>query len=325
MKNKKPFVSVVLVTFNGLEVLKKCLPSFMKIEYPADRHEIILVDNASSDDTVNYIKKHFPKIKLVRNTTNLGYVAINSAIPHCKGDFIYFTNNDVEINPGLVKNMVNVLLNDISVAMVTQTTINYYNHRLVSGGTWVSRSMYCGHKRKTENFDIIEAPYHGGGMIRKSIIKKFGCIFDPDYFIYAEDLDLGMRIRLLGMKTVQISKAINYHMHSVTTMKYFTKYRNTFLLERNLLMTFFKVFSVKTIAVLLPYVLLMRLLTILRDLITFRPKIAVARIMAVLWIVINLRKIAKKRRILQRLRVADDSYILRIFSEKYLFKKPFLV
>ena len=174
MKNKSPFVSIVLVTYNGLDVLKTCLRSFMKISYPKGRHEIILVDNASVDGTVKYVKKNYPKIRIVRNATNLGYVGINAAIPYCRGEFIYFTNNDLEVNKELVQNMVRTLLGDDSIGMVVQTTINYYDRKLVSGGTWVSRSMYCGHRRKTEDLDIIEVPYHGGGMVRKSLIKKFG-------------------------------------------------------------------------------------------------------------------------------------------------------
>ena len=324
-KNKLPFVSIVIVNYKGMEVLKVCIYSLMKIKYPKDRYEIIIVDNNSNDGTVEYLRKQYPSIKVVQNRSNLGYVGINSAIPSCKGDYIYFNNNDDAVNPDGVGAMAKILGNDESVAMVAHTTINYYDRKLVSGGTWVSRSMYCGHYPKTDNLEVKEIPYMGGAMIKKSIVQKFGYLFDPDYFIYAEDLDLGLRIRLLGMKTMVTSKAINYHMHSITMKKYSLQHRNTFLMERNSLITFFKIFSMKTIILLLPYVLLLRALTVGKDILTLKPMNALARIKAIFWVMLNFEVVMRKRKETQKLRKADDKYILKIFTERYIFRNPFTV
>lgn len=326
MKDKNPFVSVVIPTFNGLEILKICLPSVLKQSYPKNRYEIILVDNASKDGTAKYVKKKYPSVKIVQNIKNMGYVGINSAIGLCKGKYVYFINNDITMNRDCIKNLVNAIEKDDSIAMAVHNTVNYYDKKLVSGGTWVSRAMYCGHFPKTDGSNAsVEIPYMGGGMIRKSIIGKFGYLFDPDYFIYAEDLDLGLRIRLLGMRTMLVFDAVNYHMHALTMKKYSSQSRNTFLLERNLLMTFFKIFSAGTILMLLPYVLLLRVLTVSKDLLTLKFRNALARISAIFWVIFNFRLIAKKRSQVQRLRKASNRYIMKIFTEKYLLKKPFIV
>lgn len=322
---KLPFISIVIVNYNGLDVLKICVPSLIKIKYPKDRYEVIVVDNDSNDGSVEYLRKQYPSIKIVQNRRNLGYVGINSALPYCKGKYIYFNNNDNAVNPDGVGEMAKALGSDDSIAMVVHTTINYYDRSLVSGGTWVSRSMYCGHYPKANNLDIKEIPYMGGAMIKKTFIENFGYLFDPDYFIYAEDLDLGLRIRLLGMKTIVVSKAVNYHMHSITMKKYSSQHKNTFLMERNSLITFFKIFSVKTIIALLPYVLLLRILTIGNDLLALKLKNALARIKAIVWIMLNFNMVMQKRKETQRLRKADDKYILKIFTEKYIFRKPFTV
>lgn len=130
---------------------------------------------------------------------------------------------------------------------------------------------------------------------------------------------------MLGMKVVMVNGAINYHMHAFTTKKWEAQSKSVFLLERNLLMTFFRIFEIKTILPMLPYVALMRAASILRDLAKLKFGNAFARLKAIFWIILNFRLVLKKRREVQRLRKADDSYILKIFSEKYLLKKPFIV
>jgi len=326
MPSKKlPLVSVVIVTYNGIEALKLCIPSIIKIDYPKNRYEFILVDNASDDDTADYVKKNYPKIKIIKNTSNLGYVGINSALPFCRGKYIYFTNNDITLNKKCLINLVNKIESDNNIAFVSNGIINYYDRKLESGGTWASKAMYCGHFQRESDASSVEIPYMGVGLIKKSVVDEFSYLFDPDYFIYAEDFDLGLRIRLLGMKSVMVFDAVNYHMHALTMKKYSTRYRNTFLLERNSLLTFFKVFSLRTVLLLLPYVLALRAVSIVKDIVTLSPKSALARLSALLWIASHPNVILKKRKALQKLRKADDKYILKIFSEKYLLKKPFIV
>jgi len=239
-------------------------------------------------------------------------------LPHCKGKYILFLNNDIKIDKYCIKELLEVIKKNNKIAMVVPRLINYYNKNLKSGGTWISRSFYNGHH--TDNVKIKEIPYLGVGLIRKDIAKKFGYIFDPDYFIYGEDVDLGLRLRLIGYTAIFVPNAILYHMHAMTTKSFDNAY-TTFLLERNLITTFLKILSFKNIILFLPYVIFMRSIALFRDVVTFNFKNAFSRIKAFLWIILNFNSIYKKRKKLQKLRKVDDKFILKIFSEKYLFKK----
>ena len=316
MAKNKPLVSVVFVNYNGKKLLRRAIASIKTSAYK--NYGIVVVDNASTDGSQQTVKREFPKTTLIQNKENLGYTGINNALPHCKGKYILFLNNDLEMEKQAITELVNILEKNSNAAIAVPKLINYYNRKIDSAGTWVSRAFYNGHYQVDEADDNIkEIPYMGVGLIRKTVVEKFGHLFDPDYFIYAEDLDLGLRIRMLGMKTLYVPQAVCYHMHSMT-MKSVPDSKKTFLMERNLLTTFYKIPSFTTLIMLFPYVYFMRLLTILRDIFTFRFTIATARIKAVCAVFLQLAPIMRKRKTLQHMRTADDAYVFSIFTEKYL-------
>ena len=113
-------------------------------------------------------------------------------------------------------------------------------------------------------------------------------------------------------------------MHAITMQKS-SKALSTYLMERNLLTTFFKVLDAGNIILLLPYVLLLRLIAMLKDVFTLRFNLAFARIKAIFYVLLNFDLIVKKRKETQKFRKADDKYVLKIFSERYLFKERFIV
>ena len=246
-------VLIVIVNYNGKNLLKILLKSISKSTYK--NFEAMIVDNGSRDGSQEFIKKNYKKIKLVQNKKNLIYSGINSSLKFCKCKYIMFLNNDMKLDKNCIKNLVKAIKMDENVAMAAPKLVNFYDKSLKSGGTWVSRTFYNGHI-KAENGAIKEIPYLGVGLIKKDFVDMFGYLFDPDYLIYAEDLDLGLRIRLNGKKIVFEEKAIIYHVHNAT-MKNTKTYKATFLFERNSLITFFKVLSVKNILLLMPYVFLM--------------------------------------------------------------------
>jgi len=321
---KLPFISLVVVNYNGEDIIKLCLDSLIKAEYPKNKYEIIVVDNASTDRSISIIKR-FPKVKIILNKYNMGYVGVNSCLSKVKGKYIFVLNNDLEMEKKCLRKLVEIIEKDSSIGIIVPKFINFYNRRIKSSGTWVSRSFYNGHYiNKNEKPAVKEIPYLGIEMVRTDIVKKFGYIYDPDYFVYAEDLDLSLRFRLLGYKTVFVPEAVIYHMHAITTKKAQPAY-NTFLLEKNLLTTFFKIFSLKNIILFLPYVFALRAIAIARDILTFNFINTLARLKAFLWIIFHINLIYKKRKKLQKMRKADDKFVLKVFSEKYLFKKKVLI
>ncbi len=309
-------VSIVIVNYNGKELLKRVFDSIHNLSYR--NYEIILVDNASSDGSVDFVRKNYKKVKIVQNSKNEGYVGVNSAIKFCNGKFIFFLNNDIELEKGCLMELLKAA-KSTKAAMLAPKLVNFYDKSLQSGGTWVSRAFYNGHLKAAKNEMTKEIPYMGLCLIDRTITDMFGYLFDPDYFIYAEDLDLGLRLRLLGLKTLLVPSAVVYHLHS-STMGKAKGYKRTFLMERNLLATFFKILSLKSILIYMPYVFGMRLVAVLKDLIALRLMSGLARIAAVLWIFTSFKKIIKKRKALQSVRKVSDDSVLQIFSEKEMFK-----
>jgi GT2 family glycosyltransferase len=246
----------------------------------------------------------------------MGYVGVNSCLGKIKGKYVFILNNDLEMEKSCLKRLVEVIEKDATIGIVVPKFINFYNRKVESSGTWVSRAFYNGHYvDKKEKQVVKEIPYLGIEMVRTKILREFGYIYDPDYFIYAEDLDLSLRFRLLGYKTVFVPDAVVYHMHAATTKKS-KSYKMTFLLERNLLMTYFKVLSVRNIILLMPYVFLMRFIAIIKDLLTLKFMNIFARISAVLWIIFHFNLINKKRKEVQKLRKVNDKFLFDVFSEK---------
>ncbi|MBI2655705.1 glycosyltransferase family 2 protein [Candidatus Woesearchaeota archaeon] len=319
---KEPKVSIVIVNYNGKILVDALLKSISKLSYK--NYETIVVDNSSTDGSREFVRKNYKKTKLVENKINLGYSGINSALKFCSGEYLLFLNNDMELDKNSLNELAKALNSDRDTAMAAPGLVNFYDKKLKSGGTWLSRAFYNGHAIGNDKDREKEIPYMGVGLIRKDFVDMFGYLFDPDYFIYGEDVDLGLRIRLCGKKTLFEPKSIMYHMHSVTMQKQSGSF-SAYLMERNLLITFFKNLELKNIILLLPYVKLMRFIAIIRDILSLRPDLALARLKALFWVLFNLNKILKKRKETQKFRKADDNYVLKIFSEKYLFREKFIV
>ena len=81
----------------------------------------------------------------MKNKKNLAYIVSSRGLRNCKGKYIYFNNNDLILQKKCCQYLVQEIKKDKNIGMVANDAINYYNTKIVSGGTWVSRAMYCGH------------------------------------------------------------------------------------------------------------------------------------------------------------------------------------
>ena len=203
---KEPKVSIAIVNYNGKDLTLNLLKSISRLNYK--NYEIIVVDNNSTDGTQETIKKNFRNVKLVENNKNLGYSGANSCIKHCEGEYILFLNNDMELGKDCLNKLVETAESDKDCAMASPRLVNFYDKKIKSGGTWLSRAFYNGHIKGNGKETTKEIPYLGVGLIRKDFVLTFGYLFDPDYFIYGEDVDLGLRIRLIGKKMLFEPKSL---------------------------------------------------------------------------------------------------------------------
>lgn len=199
-------VSIVIPNWNGEEKLKKNLPKVLKTKGVL---EIIVVDDASTDGSVELIDRQFPEIKLIKRPKNGGFSSTaNLGVKNAKGDLVFLLNSDAIPDPDCVTNA----LNHFKDPQVFSIGCNV-------GGTWVwgyFKDGFFWHKqseKKTEEPHQTLWASGGSGVFRKTIWHKLGGLdelFDP---FYEEDVDLGYRATKRGFINVFEPKAKVEHYH----------------------------------------------------------------------------------------------------------------
>jgi GT2 family glycosyltransferase len=105
--NQKKYISIIIVNFNGRPLLEECLPALSQLHYPKNKFEVIIVDNDSVDDSVPFMRSHFPDFKVVEAKANLGFTGGNQlGLDHAKGEYIVLLNSDVVVEPDWLEELV---------------------------------------------------------------------------------------------------------------------------------------------------------------------------------------------------------------------------
>ncbi len=219
---KQPLVSVIIVNFNGRAFLKKCLSSLMEQTYPS--LEVIFVDNGSTDGSLEYVEKHFSKVKTLENGENFGFAKANNiGIRASSGDLIATLNNDTEASPCWIASLVTAMLSDDLVGMCASRMLFMRDPGMInSTGICISRSGACWDRGMFEldrgqySMGEVFGPCAGAALYRREMLDQVG-LFDEDFFAYMEDADLAFRGRAAGWKCVFVPEASVYHYHSATS------------------------------------------------------------------------------------------------------------
>ena len=214
-----PSVSIVVVNFNGRELLKQCLLTLSKTDYP--NYEIVVVDNASTDGSLTEIKKSFgsdPHIKLVENSENVGHAeGCNIGAQMTKGRYLVFLDSDTEFNAeNWLWELVKVMESDETVGLAQaklvlaedKRCLDYVCVAVDALGTWAA-TYGSKEERLKETFEILAAS-SGCCIVRRDVFNQVGG-FDADYFIYDDDTDLSLRVRLLGYQVLFVPSAVVIH------------------------------------------------------------------------------------------------------------------
>jgi len=209
--NKTPHaveISVIIVNYNTSELLCRCLDSIAR--QTGVSSETIVVDNASSDDSRVMIRKNFPWVKLIPNENNQGFArANNQALDLYTGQYVFFLNPDTEVKPGAFRQMIRFMQEHARVGLAG-TRLLYPDGSPQSS---VERH-YPGQKHLKGAFDSLAGDIAwvlGASMIvRQEIIQALNG-FDDEFFLYAEDIDLCLRVRKAGWTVGFISEAVVVH------------------------------------------------------------------------------------------------------------------
>ena len=212
-----PKISVIIVNYNGKKLLEKCLESLFKIDY--NNFEVILVDNNSTDGSMEFVTKNYPKIIVIKLDSNKGFAEPNNiGTKIAKGEYLLFLNNDTVTTTNFISEMVNVFEKDEKIA-ICQSLLLKPDGNIDSSGDFIDKmGIVYNSKTKTDEIKEISSARGACMLIRKKIFDKLGG-FDEKFFFSFEDVDLGWRSWILGYKVVIVPNSIVYHDAGKTSSK----------------------------------------------------------------------------------------------------------
>ena len=223
----KGLVSIIIVNWNGLRWLSDCFDSLAKQEY--QNYEIIFVDNASKDESVSWVKKHYPKTKILINKENLGFSdANNVGYRVAKGEYVLFLNNDTRVTKTFLTELVKAIESDPLIGGA-QSKILLMDHPDThdSVGAFLTPTGFLYHygfgAKDTPKYNKQIDLYTAKGacmMFKMSVLKKVeveGNILDPSYFAYFEETDMCHRVWLAGYRIVYAYTSVMYHKMGATS------------------------------------------------------------------------------------------------------------
>ena len=305
IENQKPLVSVIIVNWNGEKWLKKCLDSLHSQTYK--NFEIILVDNASTDGSVKFVRRYYPEVRCIENDRNLGFAAANNrGIGNAKGEYILFLNTDTWVEHDFLERIVGVY-SELGYDVVAPLEAHY------DGTTQVPYIMtidplghgFGMHNSKKEPF------YLSGACLffSKALYEETGGL-DGDFFMYSEEVDWFWRLHLLGKKIYQDRDILVYHAGAGSTGRG-VRYNTALWRNQNVLQMLLKNYSWHTLLWVLPIYFLQNLVEILFFLLILKPGISWSYIEGWVFNATHFMETLKKKEVVQKRRIIDDREIMR--------------
>lgn len=223
-------LTIIIVSYNTKDLLKKCLLSLIKERDDIWKQtEIIVVDNNSQDESVLMVKKEFPKVILIENKRNVGFSkANNQGIKIAKGGYIFLLNSDTELKGRSLTNMVDFLRKNINVGILAPRLLNTDNSvqnsvfypPTVTGAIrqyWLGKLNSFGqYSPNTHDPVEVDAIVGAAMLIPKNVIDKVGML-NEKYFMYFEDLDYCRRVRNAGYKIIYFPDFEIIHHHGASS------------------------------------------------------------------------------------------------------------
>lgn len=210
-------IAVLVLNFNGAHFLPDCFRSLQEITEPA--FETYLIDNASSDSSIEWTKSHYPQVSIVENDINLGFSeAYDRIIRMLDHEYVVLLNNDTVVEKEWLRALYEVAEGDPSIGACGSKILMEWDRSIVDHGGGLLTIVGSGldlNKWQQDRPGPDETQEVGFAcgcsmLLRRRIYLEVGG-FDPDYFMYHEDVDLCWRMRLFGYSVVYVPKSIVYH------------------------------------------------------------------------------------------------------------------
>jgi GT2 family glycosyltransferase len=248
-----PSVAVVILNWNGKRYLEKFLPSVMSGTYA--NYKVVVADNASTDNSIDFLKSHFPQVEIIMNPSNEGFAkGYNTALQQVKADYYVLLNSDVEVNSGWIEPVIELMESDKKIGACQPKLLSFddntqFEYAGASGG-WIDSFGYpftrgrvfdnC-EKDKGQYEDAIPCFWATGAamFVRSDVYHEMRGL-DEHFFAHQEEIDLCWRMQLYGYKIYVQPKSVVYHVGGGTlpkgnSRKVFLNFRNNLImLAKNL-------------------------------------------------------------------------------------------
>lgn len=317
LSNILPKISVLVLNYNGFRFLDKCFESLGELHYPD--YEVILVDNASNDGSVAYVRQKFPWVKLVIHEENYGFCeGYNRSIAFAEGEYLAFLNNDTRVDPNWLAELASAV-QEHQADICSSKMLSLDNPEVISSRGGKITPIGTGYdidfnsrdsKGEDNKLTFVGAVGSGAMLIRKATFLEIGG-FDPDYFAGVEDLDLCWRAWLKGYKVIYVANSIVYHKVGGSWDSRHSSSR-IFLGQKNRLANIIKNFEftnvIKGLALSLAYDLVRVVIFLARG--EFRNILALAN--GIICFIKELPKTLRKRKTIQRDRRISDKELYHL-------------
>ena len=236
-------VTIVIPNYNGKHFMEPCLSSLSEQTYK-DFH-ILVVDNASSDGSIEYMEENYPDIELIKLQKNYGFSkAVNIGIQHSRTPYVILLNNDTTVDTRYVEEMVKAIEKSPKIFSVSSKMIQMYHPELIDSAgdlyTLLGWGVCRGCGRPVSNYtkyDEIFTACAGAAIYRRSVFDEIG-YFDENHFAYLEDIDIGYRARIYGYYNMYCPTALVYHVGSGTSGSKYNSFKVKLAARNNLYLNY---------------------------------------------------------------------------------------
>lgn len=322
MKSGVHKITVIIPHYNGEAILRRCLLSITKTQYPD--FSVVVVDNASNDSSNLMVRKEFPNVRIIRSDINLGYAGgCNYGILHTESPYIVLLNNDAVVTPGWIDPLIEFIENRPDVAAVQPKTLSIkdparFDYCGAAGGEmdifgypFARGRLFDVMEQDTGQYDDMKDIFWVTGaamLVRRTALDTVG-LFETAFFAHMEEIDLCWRFHLAGYRICVIPQSVVYHQTGGTLGQ--GRLKKMVLNHRNNLLMILRNYSLHTLTWLFPIRLLFEFATIFSSLFIGQWKRVFAVPVGICGVLRHLKTIHRGRKVVKRIRKTTDRDIMK--------------
>jgi GT2 family glycosyltransferase len=306
-------VTVIIPNWNGKYLLEPCLESLYRQEF--EDFETIVVDNGSADDSVSFIEKQFPQVRVIRFESNTGFSrAVNAGIAAADSPYVALLNNDTVVHSLWLKELTEALEADPKAGSAASKILFFSDPRSVNSAGDEFSFFGVAYQRRLRrgDSDLFNEPRYvfsacaAAALYRRELFEEIG-LFDESFFAYHEDVDLGFRAQLAGYRCFFVPKAVVYHKHQMTSSKVLGL--GLYLSQRNKYFVLIKNLPVRVLIICLPLIAIHEVCCFVRAIAGGQLGIYFK---ALKDLASHFPQLLRMRRDIQARRLVDDFYLRRL-------------